>query len=160
MIFFITPTLCAVFNCGYHNTRDKECSFLRIPKIITHQGEQTSKLSAERRQQWIKNIKGDSKDLTEKKIDGTRVCSAHFASGQPSALEDTTNVDWAPTVNMGHSSIKDPTKGFHREKRAKTRAQNMLNKPSKAARRASEASTSTDLPKIRLPPLPNQSLLS
>ncbi|XP_020899873.1 uncharacterized protein LOC110238542 [Exaiptasia diaphana] len=133
--FFKMPTLCAVYNCGHNNIRDIEYSFYRIPKIIRHQGEQTQKLSTERREQWLKNINRDRKDLTEKKIDGTRVCSAHFVSGKPATLEDKSNIDWAPTVNMGHSYIKKhSTKGAEREKRAAKRGLNALN-PTKIVKR-------------------------
>lgn len=77
------PTLCAVVGCGHNNVRDKgKYSFFRIPKIISHNGEETERLSTERRKRWFKNIHRSDKDLTEKKAETTRVCSAHFVSGK------------------------------------------------------------------------------
>ena len=32
------------------------------------------------------------------------VCSVHFISSKPSALFERNSMDWAPTVNMGHTS--------------------------------------------------------
>lgn len=36
------------------------------------------------------------------------ICACFFTSGKPTNLYDTNNIDWAPTVNMGHSNIKNP----------------------------------------------------
>ena len=35
-----------------------------------------------------------------------RVCSDHFLSGKPCTLYDTTNTDWIPSLNFGHSDIR------------------------------------------------------
>ena len=33
--------------------------------------------------------------------------SRHFISGKPAALEDETNPDWLPTLNLGHSKVSE-----------------------------------------------------
>lgn len=76
------PSNCAVYNCGHHSKRDKEISFFRFPAIIKHQGEETKVLSEERRRLWINNVSRDADDLTEEKLESTRVCSHHFISGK------------------------------------------------------------------------------
>ena len=150
------PTLCAVVGCGTNSIRNKgELSLFRIPKIISHQGEQTKRLSTERRSAWLKNIYRKPEDLTDKKTLNTRVCSKHFVSGKfevrndsalsileiaiyvaisrvivkthvifvgkASDLYDVHNIDWAPTLNMGHENIKttDSSRGERATKRAK-----------------------------------------
>ena len=76
------PYLCAVYGCGHNSTRESGLfRFFRIPSIIKNQGEQTLKLSTERRRTWLNNISRADSDLTEEKIETTRVCSDHFISG-------------------------------------------------------------------------------
>ena len=41
--------------------------------------------------------------LTESAIKSGRVCSRHFVHGIPAASWDKWNVDWVPTLNLGHS---------------------------------------------------------
>ena len=81
---FLRSTSHAIFlclvNCRHSWARDKKYSYFRIPKIITHQGEETKRLSGERRQQWLKNTHRAPHDLTEEKIELARVCSDHFVS--------------------------------------------------------------------------------
>jgi len=78
--FDIMPVLCAVFNCGHNATRDKDYSYFRFPKVITNQGEKTQELTEKRRKKWIANI--SRADLTEEKLQHTRVCSSHFITGK------------------------------------------------------------------------------
>ena len=76
------PYNCAVYKCGHNSKRDKDLySFYRFPAVMTHQGEETMRLSSERRQAWIDNINRDNNNLTSEKMEHTRVCSAHFISG-------------------------------------------------------------------------------
>lgn len=82
-LFIAMPYNCAVYNCVNNSKRDKDrFSFYRFPAIVKHQGEQTRLLSAERRQSWINNVARDDDNLTEEKIEHTRVCSNHFISGK------------------------------------------------------------------------------
>ncbi|KAF5278449.1 hypothetical protein FQA39_LY05938 [Lamprigera yunnana] len=52
-----------------------------------------------RREKWLSAIKRD--DLTNSKINYQRVCSKHFISGKPAALEYK---DWILSQNLGHKS--------------------------------------------------------
>ena len=45
--------------------------------------------------------------MTEKILANDRICSRHFLSGKPAALEDDTNPDWLPSLNLGHSKISE-----------------------------------------------------
>ena len=74
------PHLCAVFGCSHNSKREKgKFKFFRFPSILLHQGEETKKLSEERRRQWLANI--NRADLDDAKADHSRVCSDHFISG-------------------------------------------------------------------------------
>ena len=42
-------------------------------------------------------------DLDVKALGKYRVCSCHFLSGKPATLKDDTDIDWLPTINLGHS---------------------------------------------------------
>ena len=138
------PHLCAVYGCGHNSKRDKDkYNFFRFPSVINHQGEETRKLSEERRRQWLANI--NRADFDDKKADHSRVCSHHFISGNkilgfhelpnmqciyldlwlfigsPSSLYEKTNPDWAPTQNMGHAKIVNVKIASDRHSRAKER---------------------------------------
>ena len=74
------PQLCAVFGCSHNSKREKaKFQFFRFPSILLHQGEETKKLSEERRRQWLANI--NRADLDDAKADHSRVCRNHFISG-------------------------------------------------------------------------------
>jgi len=77
------PYLCAVYGCGHNSTRESGLfRFYRIPSLIQNQGEQTLRLSKERRRTWLNNINRADSDLTEQKSKTTRVCSDHFITGK------------------------------------------------------------------------------
>ena len=61
------------------NERGEKFQFFRFPSILLHQGEETNKLSEERRRQWLANI--NRADLDDTKADRCRVCSNHLISG-------------------------------------------------------------------------------
>lgn len=97
LTYFNMPTLCVVVGCGHNSIRDKgEYSFYRIPKILTHLGEQTQRLSTDRRKRWLLNIYRSQEDLTDKKAETTRVCSAHFVSGKCSIRVDNYWLCFSP----------------------------------------------------------------
>ena len=55
--FIIMPHLCAVYGCGNNSKREKGIfQFFRFPAISLHQGEETKKLTEERRRQWHENL--------------------------------------------------------------------------------------------------------
>lgn len=62
-------------------------------------------LQKQRQSEWVKRIKRE--DLTSDKYSNARVCSDHFVSGQPTDLYDTEDADWAPSLNLGHNSVKN-----------------------------------------------------
>ncbi|EDO41516.1 predicted protein, partial [Nematostella vectensis] len=75
--------------------------FYRVPAIINHQGQQTELLTTERRRKWISAISRE--DITDKKLANDRVCGRHFVSGAAAKDWDKHNIDWVPTLNLGHS---------------------------------------------------------
>ena len=116
--------LCLMVGCGNKTGKrsKKEAEngkFYRVPRVITTQGELVEDLSSARRRQWISAI--SRADLTEEKIDNDRVCSKHFISGQPAKDWDRFNVDWTPTLNLGHSKTKQPDMKVERAERRKRR---------------------------------------
>ena len=96
---------CSVFGCSNRSDREKDHSFHRLPKIITHLDEQTKEYSTERRSKWLSNIR--RADLDGKKF--VWVCSDHFVTGKPAALFQKSHPDWAPTLRLGHSNVKEET---------------------------------------------------
>ncbi|CAH1254293.1 Hypp1336 [Branchiostoma lanceolatum] len=112
--------LCIVVGCGNrtgaaHKHREK-VGFFRVPRVITHQGRDAEELTSARRREWLSAI--SRADLTEEKLQNERVCGKHFVSGQPSKEWERFNVDWAPTVNLGHSKKGDAVTGAGRAERA------------------------------------------
>ena len=91
---------CVIDGCSNRIGRDKGKSFFRLPKVITHQSEETKTLSEEQRNTWLARI--SRADLSTEKQKNTRMCSDHVVSGTPAALYDTRNTDWAPSLGLGH----------------------------------------------------------
>ena len=48
-------------------------------------------------------------DLTDEILNNDRVCGRHFVSGQAAKSWDKYNVDWVPTLNLGHEKKQDKT---------------------------------------------------
>lgn len=120
--------LCLFVDCHARSGRDKDVSFFRVPSIDTNHGEEAEERSIERRTQWIAAISRD--DLTEQILKNDRVCSRHFVSGKPAKEFDKFNVDWVPTLNLGHSKRKkkdSSTADQDRAERAKARRKKKLN---------------------------------
>ena len=95
--------LCAIVGCGSKSGCDKGIYFARIPEVVNQQGEDYRKLKELRRNGWISAISRD--DLTETQFDRgeVRVCGKHFHSGRASKSWDRYNIDWIPTLNLGHN---------------------------------------------------------
>ena len=93
--------LCLFVDCHARSGRDTDISFFRVPSIDTNHGEEAEELSIERQTWWISAISRD--DLTEQILKNDRVCSRHFVSGKPAKKFDKFNVDWVPTLSLGHS---------------------------------------------------------
>ena len=75
-------------------------------------------LTLERRRSWISAISREN--LTDFILENDRVCSKHFVSGESAKDWDRFNVDWFPTLCLGHSKqqLKDPETAEVRSRRA------------------------------------------
>ncbi|CAH3135034.1 unnamed protein product, partial [Porites lobata] len=63
-------------------------------------------------------------DLTDDKLEHERVCSRHFVSGQAAKQWDQFDVDWIPTLHLGHTKRPqriDPQLNADRAERRKRR---------------------------------------
>ncbi|XP_068183247.1 zinc finger protein 182-like isoform X2 [Antennarius striatus] len=78
---------CCVVGCLNRHGTTKTLHFYRIPSL-------RSPLDAERRRLWLEAIKRT--DWTAEKIRNSRLCSAHFISGEASL--DPENADFAPSL--------------------------------------------------------------
>lgn len=67
---------CWVKGCSNRADGSVKRSFYYIPKVRVHEGEQTRKLSEERRRSWLANI--NRKDAPSST---SRICSEHFING-------------------------------------------------------------------------------
>lgn len=110
------PSFCLIVGCSNDKKRRPDLSFCRVPKVITSQGEQTEILSNERRTRWLAAISRD--DLTESKLENDRVCGIHFHSGQAASLWDKFNLDWVPSLHLGHSKLKSSDQQEKQQERA------------------------------------------
>ena len=93
--------LCNMATCGNRSTRDKDKSYFRLPKGITHQGSKTYELSKRRRDEWLPKIKREY--ITPKQYPDIQVCSDHFVE-RLAKLYDANNPDWAPSLKLGYES--------------------------------------------------------
>ena len=79
-------------------------------------------LTAERRR-WISAI--SIEDITDSILENDRDCSKHFVSGEPAKDWYRFNVDWLPTLCLGHSKqqvqMKDSEAAKVRTRRAAER---------------------------------------
>ncbi|KAF4524901.1 hypothetical protein B566_EDAN018071, partial [Ephemera danica] len=105
---------CCIKNCS-SNTRDKirseKVGMFCIPAIITNQDKRTEELTRERQSLWLARINRKDFGASWRGTTSTnlpRVCGKHFVSGRSAKLVDYTNVDWAPTLNLGYSSRQAP----------------------------------------------------
>lgn len=113
--------LCLFVGCHARSGRDKSKSFFRIPSVRKDQGEIVEELTIERRRRWLSAISREG--LTEEILQNDRVCCRHFVSGRPAADWDKFNIDWVPTLHLGHkkSVPKDTESMVARTERSKAR---------------------------------------
>ena len=137
------PNFCMVVGCGNDSAKRKDISFFRVPKVIKHQGEQTEKLSEERRRLWITAI--SRADLTEKILENDRVCGEHFVSGVAAKSWDRYSRDWVPSLNIGHKKLIKDTEKFERNRNRHERVSKRRKR--EALRELEEASKAKD-PKL------------
>ena len=70
---------CSIYGCSNRKEREKDLHFYRLPSIISHQGEETKKLTSDRRREWMAKI---GQDFNNVNLDNVKVCSEHFVSGK------------------------------------------------------------------------------
>ena len=103
--------------------------FARLPSVVTNQGEEAQELSRERRLHWISAISHD--DLTKEILENDCVCKKHFVSGRGAKSWDKYNIDWVPTLLLGHKKATD--RAHHKEVVAKqserARERELVKKP-------------------------------
>ena len=112
-----------IVGCVSKKDRDRGVYFARIPSVVSNQGEEAEKLSRERRLRWISAISSYRADLTKHRS-RTAVCGRHFVSGQAAKSWDKYDVDWVPTLNLGHEKKQDKTnleQAFQRGQRENAR---------------------------------------
>eukprot|EP00794_Sanderia_malayensis_P002917 gene2917-3369_t len=135
------PNFCMMVCCGNDSAKRKEISFFRVPEVIKHQGEQTQKLSEERRRLWIAAI--SRADLTEQILENDRVCGEHFESGVAAKPWDRYSRDWVPSLHLGHAKLKNQTEKCERNLERKERV--IQRRKRKAKHEQQEASRAKDL---------------
>ena len=81
--------ICIVFGCSKRSDRDKDVSFYRIPAVREGRGTAEQELSKRQREGFLAAISRE--DLTDSKIENSRICSRHFISGKPADLYDSLN---------------------------------------------------------------------
>ena len=119
--------LCIIVGCGNKSgkssqKKDSVVKFCRVPKIVKNEGEVIEELTTSRRRAWISAISRD--DLTDDKLENERVCSRHFVSGQAAKQWDQFDIDWVPTLHLGHTKRPhriDPRLNADRAERRKRR---------------------------------------
>eukprot|EP00794_Sanderia_malayensis_P001231 gene1231-1354_t len=74
--------------------------YCRVPAMITNQGEAYKDLTKEQRRKGLAAISRIG--LTKSIIWNHRVCFRHFVSGIATNPWDRFNIDWVPTLNLGH----------------------------------------------------------
>ena len=84
-----------------NKSEDVPGHYCRVPAVITNQGEAYEELTRERRRRWIAAI--SRVGLTDNIIQNDRVCFRHFVSGIAAKPWDQFNIDWIPTLNLGHN---------------------------------------------------------
>ena len=98
--------ICCAVGCTNKTDKDSPLRFHHIPRIRTKHGEDSWILSTERRKKWFSAIKRS--DINVNALHHI-VCSVHFLSGKPTALFETSNVDWVPSLNMGYGDVETST---------------------------------------------------
>ena len=99
--------------------------FYRLPSIATTD-KRSEELSRDRRSQWLSKI--NRKNLTAcqlaEKNSTLHVCGKHFINRKSSALYETADPNWIPTINLGHElvTISSPESTVARNDRRKRRS--------------------------------------
>ncbi|XP_043951774.1 uncharacterized protein LOC122819259 [Gambusia affinis] len=112
---------CCVSGCTVrsHDRKGKRMenglSFHGFPAWKQREGAKLSELTKRRRMAWISAV--GRPDIKFSNIPRyLKVCSRHFHSGKPSYEMDELNLDWFPTLNLGHCEVKATTSDRHARK--------------------------------------------
>jgi len=92
--------LCEVIGCSKLSERDKDVSFHRLPAVYDREGKEYFELRKKQRDGYLAAISREDIDVNE--LHKYRIYSLHFVSGWPADLYDTTNLNWLPTMSLGH----------------------------------------------------------
>ena len=122
--------ICVVIGCSNRSDRrkhgidDKRVTFHRIPTVTSHFGKRELELTERRRAGYLAAISREDQNV--EKLDNYRICSKHFVSGWSASNWDETNVDWLPTMHLGHNKQKHHHQNIcqERSERAKRRKDN------------------------------------
>ena len=95
--------VCAFLGCSNRSNWDEGKSFYHLPTVIENQGINTKELSERRERVWFAAIQ--RKNLSGR-LFNVGVCSDRFIKGKPSALYESTDPDWVPSVKLGHRETK------------------------------------------------------
>ena len=90
---------CMIIDCQ-NKSEDVPGHYCRVPAVIANQGEAYEELTRERRRRWIAAISRIG--LSDNIIRNDRVCFRHFVSGIAAKPWDRFNIDWVPSLNLGH----------------------------------------------------------
>ncbi|WAR17223.1 hypothetical protein MAR_031817 [Mya arenaria] len=117
---------CSIYGCNHRKNREKDLQYYRLPAVITNQGAEWEKLTADRRREWLARI---NQDFSTKNLTNVRICSTHFISGKKADLHDRLNPDWAPSIGLRGAQIlavPEETPSVSRYNRIKNRTQRRL----------------------------------
>ena len=123
----VSNTVCGIAGCSNSRKNAPNAGLFHLPSIVTT--DKRSELSRDRRSQWLSKI--NHKNLTAcqlaEKNSTLHVCGKHFINGKPSALYETTDPNWIPTVNLGYElvTISSPESTVARNDRRKRRSNNL-----------------------------------
>lgn len=103
-------------NSATHNRHGKKIanglSFHRFPAWRRNHGDQVSQVTKSRRLAWIAAVRRPN--ITFHSISmSMRVCSLHFHSGKPANEMYKSHLDWAPSLNLGHTDMKATNTARH-----------------------------------------------
>ena len=124
----VSNTACDAAGCSNSSKNAPDAGFFLLPSIVTTD-KRSEELSRDRRSQWLSKI--NRKNLTAcqlaEKNSTLHVCGKHFINGKPSALYETTDPNWIPTINLGYElvTISSPESTVARNDRRKRRSNNL-----------------------------------
>ena len=104
-----TMVLCLVIGCSNRSDRDKHVSFYRILAATCHYGEGEFERSvSEAKSCFFAAILRD--DLDVNNLEKYWICSRHFVSSKLAKALDETDIDWVPTLYIGHTKRRNARK--------------------------------------------------